>query len=299
MNIENEMKILEVLLIIFISLLPSLFWLWFFYKKDKYEPEPIKMIVKIFLLGCLSTVFAAFGNETLIRISIDSNFFSNSSALKTSFIMYFLIIGPVEEIAKFLVIKLFVFNDRNFNEIIDGIIYGITVALGFAFIENILYFYKFANYGRFINPDQFQEGVFTICIRAVTANIAHAIFTGIMGYYIGIARFSVEKSKKYLISGVLYAIFIHGLYNFTITVFPSMHYYVAIGMVIVTYTFLAKKIKISLSMSPFRKKESEMQSGCINRTDSASEFVDRVCPKCGYRNPVRMKFCQICKTYIS
>ncbi|MCK5686459.1 PrsW family intramembrane metalloprotease [bacterium] len=286
-------------MVVIISLLPSLFWLWYFYKKDKYEPEPIKMIVKIFLLGCLSTVFAAFGNETLIKISINSNFFANNSPLKTSFIMYFLIIGPVEEIVKFLVIKLFVFNDKNFNEIMDGIIYGITVALGFAFIENILYFYKFANYsGRFINPAQFQEGVFTICVRAVTANIAHAIFTGIMGYYIGIARFSVEKSKKYLISGVIYAIFIHGLYDFTITIFPSMQYYVAIGMVLVTYGFLAQKIKLSLSMSPFRKKDSENLTVIPTSMDAVTVRKDRICPKCGYRNPIRMKFCQICKTYI-
>lgn len=290
------MKILEIFLVCLISLIPSLLWLWYFYRKDKYEPEPVRMIVKIFLLGCFSTLFAAFGNEALIRLSIDSNFFANNSPLKKSFIMYFMIIGPVEEMAKFLVLKLFVFNDRNFNEIMDGIIYGITVALGFAFIENIFYFYRVANYsGRFIDPAQFQAGISTICLRAVTANIAHAIFTGIMGYYIAIARFSVEKSRRYIFSGVLYAVFIHGLYNFIITIVPSLQWYVAVLLVLITYRFLANKIRISLSISPFRKKEQASPVRIDEPEGDGGELV--ICPKCGYKNPSRMRFCQICKTY--
>ena len=51
----------------------------------------------------------------------------------------FLVIGPCEEIAKFLAVRLFVYRNHEFDEPLDGIIYAAAAALGFASLENVLY----------------------------------------------------------------------------------------------------------------------------------------------------------------
>jgi RsiW-degrading membrane proteinase PrsW (M82 family) len=95
---------------------------------------------------------------------------------------------------------------KEFNHILDGVVYGVTISLGFATIENIWYGYQFSTaYG------SMQIILLNISLRAVTAVPAHAILGGVMGYYLGKAK--VRNSGAYAFGGLLLAIFLHGLYN--------------------------------------------------------------------------------------
>ena len=89
----------------------------------------------------------------------------------------------------------------NFNEKFDGIVYAVSVALGFATIENL--FYVFSN-------NSLQVGL----LRAFTAIPAHAIFGIVMGFYLGLARFSQNKKGRWLLMALFLPWLLHGIYDF-------------------------------------------------------------------------------------
>jgi len=181
-----------------LSVLPAVFLLWFFEKQDKGEKEPRRLKNKVFLLGVLMVVIAA-----VIETGMDS--FASSFQINhwvRIAITAFLIAALVEEGLKLYVVKKYAFNHEKYNEIMDGITYMVIASLGFAVFENILY----------VMPMGAGVGV----MRAVLAVPAHAMFSGVMGYYIGKAKFENNKvkSRKLMLIGFLFALLYHGLYDF-------------------------------------------------------------------------------------
>lgn len=120
----------------------------------------------------------------------------------------FIVIAPVEEYLKYLVIKKKIYKNPEFNERLDGVIYGVIAGLGFASLENIM-----AALG---------NGPSVILFRFFTATLMHALTSGIVGYYLGRARFNPRKEKNLILRGLLIAIIIHGAYNFMITLGVSL-----------------------------------------------------------------------------
>ncbi len=221
-----------------LGLAPGLFWLFYFYKKDKYEPEPKKLIIKTFLIGIIAAIPVIF-IERIFGVLISP--FKQSSIYLYYFFLCFFIIGPVEEYFKYAVVKTGVYNSDEFNEPMDGIVYCIAAALGFASIENIMYM---ISYGKSI-----------IILRSITATVAHALNSGIIGYHLGLAKFNPDK-KKYLIRrGFLIAVFLHGLYDFII--FIKLYYFglILLLILILSFGYLKKKIKHALSLSPFKNNK--------------------------------------------
>ena len=126
-------------------LVPGLLWLWFFYTRDRYEPEPKKVVLLTFVLGGLSAgpavllEFAAEGlfpfHEQLTRAVL----FGGGIPLGTAAALCFLVIGPIEELCKFGATAVYAARHRAFDEPLDGVIYASAAALGFASVENMLY----------------------------------------------------------------------------------------------------------------------------------------------------------------
>jgi len=115
------------------GILPSLFWLIFYLRED-VNPEPKKLIIGAFILGSLSTLPSLFFEILLIHAL---SFFQLSQNL-FNFLKFFLGVALVEEFFKFFVVFIFLFDHPEFNEPVDGMIYMITSALGFAAAENLL-----------------------------------------------------------------------------------------------------------------------------------------------------------------
>ena len=104
--------------------------------------------------------------------------------------------GVVEEGIKLAVVRWYVYPKPAFDEINDGIVYTIAASMGFACFENIMYSF---------GP------VSTILIRGLTAVPLHAFASGIMGYYLGKARF---RRGNWLFKGFVLAVLTHGTYDF-------------------------------------------------------------------------------------
>ena len=116
-----------------ITILPSLLIVTFFVMSDRFR-EPNKEIIKVFVYGIIIT-FPAFYLNTFL-----GGVFASRS-ISESLIKSFLTAAPVEETLKFCVLYFLVYKMKDFNEPIDGIVYGVTVSLGFATLENFYYVY--------------------------------------------------------------------------------------------------------------------------------------------------------------
>jgi RsiW-degrading membrane proteinase PrsW (M82 family) len=159
----------------------------------------------------------------------------------------FSFLGPAwtEEILKFLILYTVVLRRNEFNEPMDGIVYGVVASLGFATYENYDYVFRLAESWD-IAPAQMAIW------RSYTAVPMHGLNGAIMGFYFGL--FAFTANKKYLILSLAIPYLLHGLYNFLVIYSPD-HYFVVIGMLIYTFT-LHKKLK---SLQKKKKTEKEIK----------------------------------------
>lgn len=212
-----------------VSILPGILWVWYFYKKDKYDPEPKRLIIRDFLWGMfivfpVSLLEAPFGN-----------FLKPDTPLITLFIAMILIVGLFEEGAKSLLVYRFHYKHPEFNESLDGIIYGVTVGLGFAAFENLFYTVLYG----------YKVGL----VRAVVTSLIHASFTGIFGYFLGQAK--MKDNRSLIISGFILVTVLHGLYDFLL-ISNIIGLFSAVLIVIVLQLIITRLINITLKESPFR-----------------------------------------------
>lgn len=193
-------------------ILPVVFWLWFFLWRDRAEPEPKKLLAKAFLWGIGVAIIAGIIEAIFFSIAFPAEYkaLSNTKAVSSPLLMAIMLslAGPIEETLKYLLLKKAVFKKEAFNQIADGVMYAITLALGFAIIENTFYFIDlYTSQATFIF-------IATSIIRGVETVLVHVTSTGILGLYLGRAKFASSKKTLLLFKGLLIAWFLHGMFNF-------------------------------------------------------------------------------------
>lgn len=168
----------------------------YIYIKDKFEKESKKLLFYTFLFGAILSVLIS----TFLYVLYDSFLpKADEFSVLDQFIRAFFVVALIEEFSKYIIVRYYNQPKKDFNEPFDGIMYAVMVSMGFAAVENIFYV--------------FEGGVGVAILRALTAIPAHATFGIIMGYFMGIAKFSNHKRKWNLI-GLSLAILAHGMYDF-------------------------------------------------------------------------------------
>ncbi|MFC1835861.1 PrsW family intramembrane metalloprotease [Thermodesulfobacteriota bacterium] len=227
-----------ILLVVTLAFAPGLFWLWYFYKKDKIEPEPLHLVRNCFLLGMVATIPAIIV-ELFVEFVFPSKFVSLS------------VTAPiVEEICKFLVVYLAVYKHAEFDEPMDGVVYGVASALGFASLENVFYLAEaYRSSG--------TEFATTALIRALMSVPGHALQACMWGYALGFAKFAdPQRGRRMIIMGLLLAMVLHGVFNFcafVAQVRPLLGALAALGMmcvVAVMWVLAIRRIRKALASSP-------------------------------------------------
>lgn len=180
--------------LLFLSVLPAALLIIFIYRQDKYQKEPFKSLFKAFFGGMLSVVFTIV-TVRIIDYTIGLIPYLNQTVFYDSFITA----GIPEELCKFLVFMIFIWNDKNFDEYFDGIVYASFISLGFATVENIMY----------VMPGGIGTGI----VRALISVPAHFLFGVILGYFLSLAKFNSGKKGRYIIIGLLIAMAAHGLFD--------------------------------------------------------------------------------------
>ncbi|MGI9486027.1 MAG: PrsW family intramembrane metalloprotease [Geminicoccaceae bacterium] len=178
-----------------LAIAPSLLLLWYFTSRDLY-PEPKRLIWLTFALGFGAAAPAALIGETLFFPLADVA----DNPWIASAILAFPIVAGIEELSKFAVLYLFCRRWNDFDEPMDGLVYGVAASLGFAAIENWSYVY--------------QAGLETALWRAVSAVPFHAMAGAIMGYYFGLAHFIPNKRFPYYTLALVIPIMLHGAYDY-------------------------------------------------------------------------------------
>lgn len=174
---------------------------------DRWEPEPWPALAVAFLWGASVAVLVALVFNTGAMLLMEA---AGSGAHRASVLGAVVVAPVVEESAKGLgLLLIFLVWRRSFDGPVDGLVYAATVAAGFAFVENILYF------GNAVALEGVPGLVVVFVLRAVMSPFAHVLFTAAMGLALGYASRS-RSSATWLWAlplGWLAAVALHALWN--------------------------------------------------------------------------------------
>src|SRR5215831_5597124 len=230
-------------LAIVVGTAPSLFLLSFFYLKDRYEREPLRHILVAFALGAYAMI-AAHGMATALADRISAEWLALGGEPARLFDA-FVLSGLVEECAKWVVVMAAVYHWDEFDEPLDGVVYGVAVSLGFATVENILYLV-----GR---------GLGVAWGRALFAVPAHALFGGTMGYYAGRAKFDgaaarIGAVRRDHLLCLLLPVAFHGTYNYALHHRLDARVWIAVTAISAAlWIFVLRRVHRAQRASPFRQ----------------------------------------------
>ncbi len=217
-----------------LAVAPAAFWLWYFYNKDRYEPEPLSWILMVYIFGIVVTIPVAFIEGTL-------------SIIVPEFLIVVMVAPIVEEAGKYLVVKKTVWESLEFDEPVDGIIYAAAAGLGFATLENVIYVFSALETSLLL---ALQTGL----LRALISVPGHVLFSAMWGYSLGKARFIPQEQRTGVIAtGLILAMAFHALFN--LLLYDAIGFAVLILVVIpLLWFFVQKKIDQALLSSGYRPR---------------------------------------------
>ncbi|MEN9934842.1 MAG: hypothetical protein RLZZ387_1421 [Chloroflexota bacterium] len=182
---------------VLLALVPAAIWLVAFYRQDRVEPEPKRYVVGVFVLGA---VLAQAIGQPVIRDLFQVQRWAGDDPL-LGFLGSVLIVGLVQEFLKYAAVRYTIFNAAEFDQPVDGIIYAASAGLGYATMLNIQYV---------IGNGGVDLGVGAI--RVSVEALAQASSAGVLGYFLGQAKFR-SMGPLWLPAGLLAAALLNGAVN--------------------------------------------------------------------------------------
>jgi hypothetical protein len=185
---------------VLLAIVPSALWLGFFYQQDRLEPEPKTRVAAVFVLAAL------LADVFLRRVVSDwfqpSQWASRDSV--TSLLASILIIAATSQLIIYLAVRLLVYDSEEFDERMDGIIYGTVAGLGVATVSNL--YFVLANDGVALGP-----GV----VQTATTALAQASFGGLQGWFMAEAKFE-HKPGWWVPLGFALTTLLNGVFSWLI-----------------------------------------------------------------------------------
>lgn len=217
-----------------IAALPVILICLYVYQKDRNK-EPIKLLLKLFSLGITTCFIVVYSSEIISDFIPFFHKKIDNMNLFELVIYSFIGVAFIEEFCKWIMTYLVGYNNKEFDEVYDIIIYSVFVSLGLAFFENLLYV--------------LGEGSIKLGIsRALLAVPGHACDAIFMGYYLSIAKlYSLKNNKKSeklnLIKSIVIPTLLHGIYDFCIFSSYLIFLYLFFVFIIILYIKAIKKLK--------------------------------------------------------
>jgi len=186
------------LLSLLFAVLPMVAYLWLIWLMDRYDREPVGLLAANFLWGGFGAVILAVIASIVGSIALDMGEFLDA-----------VILAPVvEEPAKALFL-IYTVRSRHFDNVTDGLVYGMAVGLGFGMTENFLYFLSASTMG---------EWLVVVVVRTLFSAVMHAMATGIVGAFAGWVKFRARASRfPLLLLGLALAVGMHSFWNFAVS----------------------------------------------------------------------------------
>lgn len=252
-----------------ITILPIILIMLYLYNKDNNK-EPKSLLLKLFLSGVLSIIITLF-ITTILGFFIPYIYVENINELTNIELLFHAFIGValIEEFSKWIMTYKISFNNIEFDEIYDIIIYSVFVSLGFATLENILYVS--------------EGGLRTAIIRALLSVPGHACFGIFMGHYFGLAKTSEIKKEetlknKYLLLSILVPTILHGIYDYCLFRQKLSFLLIFLIFICLLYKNANKRIKLSSSTTKIINYKNNYCPNC------GTKVTSNFCPTCGRKN---------------
>lgn len=179
-----------------LAIAPGITICLFIYLKDKYNKEPLGLMIGSFFMGMLSTIPAVIAQLAFTK---PVELVMGEGVAYTA-VFAFIIVALSEEASKFLAIRMVPYRRKAFDDPFDGIVYAMMVGMGFATLENIGYV--------------MEHGFATGILRMFLSVPAHGTFAVLMGYYIGLAKFDPANRRKYMLLAIFWPTVFHGAFDF-------------------------------------------------------------------------------------
>ncbi len=231
-------------LLLFITFAPILILALYVYWHDKYEKEPIGLLIIALLLGALIVIPVIYVEIWLGKyweMKFGKLFTGDLAVLASAAYVAFIVAALTEETFKYIAFFYF-WKNKHFNELFDGIIYAVFISLGFAAVENVLYVFHSNNGGMVVGM-----------LRAITAVPAHALFGVAMGYYLGLAKFEPKHRIRYLFLALCIPIILHGLYDFILMAENEWLFLLFIPYIIILWVSALKRMRLHSHRSVFKR----------------------------------------------
>jgi RsiW-degrading membrane proteinase PrsW (M82 family) len=218
------------------AIAPGVALLAYFYLKDRYDPEPIHQVMKVFLFG----VLLVFPVMVLQRAFVHG-------LGEDPLVFSFIISAGLEEFLKWFLVYFVIYQHATFDEPYDGIVYAVAVSLGFATLENV--FYAFLS----------SSSMSSLLYRAVLPVSGHAMFGVIMGYHMGKAKFDPQRRSRYIVYSLVFPIFWHGLFDYLLLTTKTYWVWFMAPLMAFLWIRSLRKVNRANAKSPLRVIQGEKQ----------------------------------------
>lgn len=261
---------LALFIILIATIVPTYLYVRLFYWADCYEREPRWLIAIAFMWGALPAIIASLIGEMVLASPMGNGLIEDA-----------LFAPVIEEVTKgFALLLIFWFIRREFDGVLDGLIYGSMIGFGFAMVENFLYFIGAYDHGGFGNL------TIIFFLRTVLFGLNHAFFTSFSGIGLGLARESKNWLARWIWPpiGLLFAVIAHSLHNFGASIAEQNGLGLLLSLLVAMVGFFVVLLTILLA---WRYERNSIRTELIEEvgtTITAQEYATLIGR---WRNPVR------------
>ncbi len=197
----------------FFSVVPMLFYLILIWLMDRYEREPIWLLLLNFFWGATGAILFGIIGSIIMGLGVSEfifQFATDSDAGTLNNLAGAVVVAPMVEESTKGIFLLFTAMSRHYDGPVDGAVYGGAVGLGFGMTENFLYFMSFGN--------TLSNLVTLIIIRTLFSAVLHCCTQAVFGAAIGYAKFKGIGAKLFVVPlGLATAMFMHFMWNLTVS----------------------------------------------------------------------------------
>lgn len=195
-----------------LSLAPAFVLVIYLWWRDAPTREPLRVMALTFVLGGVFASVAALlnGPSRLVEVV----------PVIGSALFFLLFVGPIEEVVKWLAVRIAALDTDSFDHVVDGAVYGAAAGLGFAAVENAVYISNEVLLATQANTSLATATMDTAFFRSLVGP-GHVLYSAIAGLYLGVARFTPDFRGALIVKGLLIAAVLHAGYNSLVTYLPA------------------------------------------------------------------------------
>lgn len=203
---------------ILLAVLPGIFWFAIFLWEDREDPEPRGLLFRLVLGGAIAALLAVVVEDGIRGLLGRGGLGWGNADL--------MIAAVVEKALLLAVVLLVAWRHRAFNQMIDGVVYAVSAALGFAMVENFLFLTQWVPANVSGGAADFARMLGTVSLlRFLLTTSLHVFSVGVCGYVLGMARFSTRSRVLMIAGGLLLAVLMHAAFDIALLrgyVFPMI-----------------------------------------------------------------------------